>query len=91
MYFYAEHIIGAIAADITVVTPEGDVYSGKFDRQKADFSNDLKDQAIWQIIKTRVASDNGTSTYETLYPEGSKAFGFVWSDHASLSYTYGKN
>lgn len=91
MYFYAEHIIGAIAADITVVTPSGDVYSGKFDRQKADFGSDLKAQAIWQITKTAVTSSEGASTYETLYPEGSKAFGFVWSDYSSLSYTYSKN
>lgn len=91
MYFYAEHMIAAIAADITVVTPDGDVYSGKFDRSRADFSGDLKEQPIWQIRKTAVSSDNGTSTYQTLYPEGSQAFCFVWSNHASLIYTYSKN
>ena len=91
MYHYAEHMLAAIAADITIVTPSGDVYSGKFDRQRADFDSDLKDQPIWQITKVALTSSEGASTYETMYPEGSKAFAFAWSGHASLNYTYSRN
>ena len=91
MYFYSENIIGCISADITMVMPSGDIYAGKFDRSKEDFNSDLKEQKIWQITKTRVSQDNGTTTYETLYPEGCKAFAYAWSDAETLSYSYNKN
>ena len=91
MYFYSENIIGSISADITVVLASGDVYSGKFDRSKADYNSDLKAQAIWQVVKTAVTESDGVSTYETLYPEGSKAFNQKWNDFADLSYSYSKN
>jgi len=91
MYFYSENIIGCIAADITKVTDSGVVYAGTFDRSKADFSSDLKAQKIWQLTKTAVTKSNGVSTFETLYPEGSKAFAYAWSDAETLSYSYSKN
>jgi len=88
MYFYSDNIIGGEASDITVVMPNGDVYAGKFDRSHVVAGTDIKEQAIWQITKTALTNADGVTTYETLYPNGVKAYMFKWSDFQSLTYTY---
>ena len=86
--YYSDNLIIGESSDITVVMANGDVYSGKFDRSLVKSGIDLKEQAIWQITKTAVTKADGVSTYETLYPNGSKGFMFKWSELESLTYTY---
>ena len=82
-------LLQGVRADITEVSADGNtVYLGF--RGKTQSQNDLpeEERSDWRIEKIVITNDENGQTIRTLYPNGSKMFGYSWAMRKTYSYTY---
>ena len=82
-------LLQGIRADIIEVSADGNtVYLGF--RGKMQNQNDLpeEERSDWRIEKIEITNDETGQTIRTLYPNGSKMYGYSWSMRKTYNYTY---
>lgn len=71
-------------ADIIISNSTG-TYIGRYDRSKFNSELTAEEQPIWSI---RFISTPDENTTQTLYPDGSRLFAFVWNNREDYNYKY---